>query len=151
MFNKYEKVCSNLAKENFNEIIPLTLKELIDIHDDGIFKYGGSYGIRDKGLLESICISPYQTIFEEELYPTIYDKAAKLLTDFCKYQVFVDGNKRTGVMVAEEFLNKNGFTLTFTDIEYYQLAMDIATSREPDLENIANRIKTHVDFIELEK
>jgi len=35
------------------EPIFLTLAEVLDIHQDGLSRYGGQEGIRDRGLLES--------------------------------------------------------------------------------------------------
>ncbi len=43
----------------------------IAIHDDLIETYGGSLGVRDRGLLESALSQPQATFYGEFLHPTI--------------------------------------------------------------------------------
>ena len=56
-----------------------------------------------KGILETI----YQHVFDQELYPSMEEKAAHLLYFLIKDHPFVDGCKRIGVTIFLEFLNKN--------------------------------------------
>lgn len=39
---------------------------------------GGSNGIRDEGLLDSVLLIPFQSFEEMELYPSMIGKAARL-------------------------------------------------------------------------
>jgi death-on-curing protein len=39
----------------------LSFDEVVEIHDDMIRNYGGSFGIRDKGLIESALARPQAT------------------------------------------------------------------------------------------
>ena len=74
----------------------ISLKEVLYLHEQSIKDFGGSHGIRDHGLLESAIERPNATFGGEELYPTIFLKAAALLESIVKNHPFVDGNKRTG-------------------------------------------------------
>lgn len=56
----------------------LTLKEALELHRRIIQQSGGSEGIRDFGLLESALVQPLMTFGEEDLYPTLVDKAAAM-------------------------------------------------------------------------
>lgn len=104
----------------------LSTNDIIYIHDTMISKYGGICGVRDSNLLDSISKTPYQSCFGTDMFPTVFDKAAKLLYDFCNYQIFLDGNKRTGVATCNTLLFLNNYELTLSDIEMYELAMNIA-------------------------
>lgn len=125
--NAYNSTLELLGKEQEEE--KFTIEDIEFIHDTMIEKYGGIYGIRDKNLLYSVTNTPYQSCFGEDLYPTILDKAAKLLYDFCNYQIFIDGNKRTGVAVSNTLLVINNYELTLSDIEMYELAINIANHK----------------------
>ncbi|MDO4527045.1 MAG: RhuM family protein [Candidatus Saccharibacteria bacterium] len=61
-----------------------------------------------RGSIESI----YQSYNGEELYPTIYDKAAHLIYFVIKDHPFHDGNKRIGSLLFIMFLTMNGENLT---------------------------------------
>ena len=56
-----------------------------------------------KGSLGAI----YQTAFEEEVYPSIEEKAAHLLYFIVKNHSFSDGNKRIAAAIFIYFMNKN--------------------------------------------
>lgn len=67
------------------------------------------FGIeKEKGKLEGIIASIYQTAFGEELYPTVEEKAANLLYFLIKDHPFADGCKRIGASIFLDFLDKNG-------------------------------------------
>ena len=101
-------------------------KDIIEeLHDYVIKEYGGSYGVRDMNLLDSVVKAPYQTGFGMDLYPTIIDKASKYLFDFAHYQIFIDGNKRTGLQTCISLLDINNIELNMTAEQQYFLVMDI--------------------------
>lgn len=59
---------------------------------------------RAKGSVESIISKVMQSFAEQELYPTIEEKAAHLLYFVVKNHPFVDGNKRSGAYAFIWFL-----------------------------------------------
>ena len=61
---------------------------------------GGSQGVRDKGRLETALAAVQQEVFGEELYSTIYEKAAALMRGMIADHPFVEGNKRSGTTVS---------------------------------------------------
>jgi len=69
---------------------------------------GGSVGILDIGALESAVAQPRMTFNNEELYPTVVEKASALGYSIIQDHPFVDGNKRTGHAALETFLVLNG-------------------------------------------
>jgi len=57
----------------------LSLRDVLTIQRAAIHRYGGSFGVRDLGLLESALAAPRLTMFGEELYPDLPAKCAILL------------------------------------------------------------------------
>ncbi|HMT19334.1 MAG TPA: type II toxin-antitoxin system death-on-curing family toxin [Candidatus Saccharibacteria bacterium] len=121
----------------------LTLKDLELIHMQIIDVSGGSQGVRDINRLESALASQFQEVFGEDLYPTVYEKAAVLARGVIADHPFVDGNKRTGLMAALVFLNLNDIDTTeLTDKELEDFAVQIAVEHL-DVPVISAWLKAH--------
>lgn len=101
----------------------------VAIHEDLINTFGGSLGIRDKGLLESALAQPQASFFRNLLHSTIEEQAAAYLYHICKNHPFVDGNKRTALGVTETFLRINGYELSITNKDLENLVLDVANDR----------------------
>lgn len=144
--SKYNETLKRLGEDN-TEVFYLSAEDIIEIHDAMIEQFGGSFGLRDDDLFRSVVLAPFQTMFGTELFPTVFDKAAKYLFDFANYQIFVDGNKRTGLGVCEMFLEKNGLALNLTPERAYALVMDIANHRYNDSSEVVNVIKDNFSFV----
>ncbi len=84
----------------------LSVDEAIAIHERLIERFGGTSGIRDKGLLESALFRP-QTGY----YDDIAELAAALFESLMLNHAFVDGNKRVAFFVTDTFLRLNGWKL----------------------------------------
>ncbi len=74
-------------------MIKFTKERVLLIYKYIISETGGSFGIRDEGLLESAIEAPYQTFDGKELYPTKIEKAARLGFSLIKNHPFTDGNR----------------------------------------------------------
>ena len=86
----------------------LTLSEVLDLHRRVIELSGGADGVRDLAGVESAVVQPQMTFGNDELYPTLIDKAAALCFLLVMNHPFVDGNKRIGHAAMETFLLLNG-------------------------------------------
>ncbi|WP_157063266.1 type II toxin-antitoxin system death-on-curing family toxin [Luteipulveratus mongoliensis] len=73
--------------------------------------YLGAGELRDEGLLEGAVSAPFQEVFGQVLYPTVAERAAKLLDGVQRAQAYSDGNKRIAWLSTVTFLNLNGRTL----------------------------------------
>lgn len=67
---------------------------------------------KSKGNLEGIIGTVFQTVFGEDAYPTIEEKAAHLLYFVVKNHPFNDGNKRSGAFAFIWLLQKVGVNFT---------------------------------------
>ena len=83
------------------------ISEAEKIHAILIDKFGGSKGVRDANLLESALHRSFATFEQTELYPDPIDKAAAILESILINYPFVDGNKRTGYVLARLLLMAN--------------------------------------------
>ncbi len=75
-------------------MIIISKKQVIAMHHVIILRTGGSYGLRDKNMLESALTSPFQTFDSQELFPSFEEKAARLGFGLVSNHAFIDGNKR---------------------------------------------------------
>ncbi len=103
----------------------LPLDEVIAIHDSMIELYGGSFGIRDIGLLQSAISRPQASFGGTDLYPTIFDKAAALFHSLIFNHAFVDGNKRTTMTTTARFLAVNGYSVEVSQREFVEFPLRV--------------------------
>jgi len=107
----------------------LTLKEALELHRRIIQQSGGSDGIRDFGLLESALVQPLMTLGEEDLYPTLVDKAAAMCFSLVQNHPFLDGNKRVGHAAMEIFLILNGYEIHALASEQEEVILSLAVGK----------------------
>lgn len=120
----------------------ITLEEVLAIHHDQVERYGGSHGIRDINLLASAIERPKSSFMGEDLYPTIFDKAAALMHSILLNHPFLDGNKRTGIISASLLLHLNGWGLQAKQKELVGATLAVE-SKNWNLEQISKWLKEH--------
>lgn len=106
----------------------LTKEEVISAHYFMMRKMNDAdqAGVKDHGLLESAVYRPQQSVFGEEAYPHLFDKAAALLESLVKNHCFHNGNKRTAYLVTKSFLMMNGKHLRMEREYAVEFIVDIA-------------------------
>lgn len=125
-------------------MIFLTLEQLLEIHSIVIEATGGSTGLRDLGRLESAIATQTQNVFGEELYPKTQDKAAALIRAIIADHPFVDGNKRSAMLIGITFLEINDTRFKAQVGEIEDFAVLIATSRM-DIPEIAKWLSDRIN------
>lgn len=98
-------------------------------HDMQLAEHGGSSGVRDEGLLESALARPQNFAAYANEAPSLYRLSAAYAFGIAKNHPFVDGNKRTALVVAIAFLERNGVTFTATQEETYLTFYDLAAGK----------------------
>lgn len=108
----------------------LTVRDIVKINAKLITKTskGEMIGVRDVVALDRTVEQPKQIVFGEELYPSIYDKAAILSINLAKRHPFQNANKRTALVVMMTFFMMNGYKTTFSREETVSLLLTITTS-----------------------
>jgi death-on-curing protein len=102
----------------------------------------GEVQVRDIGLLESALARPRATAFGEDAYPSMHGKAAALLHSLARTQAMIDGNKRLALAATIAFYGLNGFRLTLSNEEAYDLVIAVSTGDLDDVEAISGRLES---------
>jgi death-on-curing protein len=108
-------------------IVFLTTKQVLEIHDEQIELYRGLPGVRDQNLLESAVAQPLASFFGEPLHKSIYEMATAYFISLAKNHAFNDGNKRTASLTVFTFLYMNGLLLQVDEDELVAYTLLIAT------------------------
>jgi death-on-curing protein len=122
----------------------LSVDDIVLFHEKIIKETGGSYGIRDIGLIESALNRALMTYGGKDLYPSIIEKIAVVAHSLIANHGFVDGNKRIGVAVMILLLKMNNIKIKYTQQEIVDLGLKVAEGlwKEKD---ILNWIKRHIE------
>lgn len=124
-------------------MIILTVDEVIDLHRKVVTATGGSFELRDRGLLESAVYNADASFGDVEQYPSVEEKAARLAYGLITNHAFVDGNKRIGVFVMLMTLRLNGVSITYTQSELTELGLGVASAKF-HYEDILSWIRAHI-------
>ena len=110
----------------------ITREECLAIHEMMLAQHGGLAGVRDEGLLESALSKP-QNLFAYAK-PPLVEMAASYASGVLLNHPFLEGNKRTGFMVAAVFLEVNGYEVTATEESVVEntLALAAGSLKEKD-------------------
>jgi len=104
----------------------MEISDVIAIHEEIIRTSGGAQGILFEGILES-CMERHETdIFGYQPFQDAFEKAAALMQCIIVFHPFLDGNKRTGIVIAKMFLEINGFSLDASTNECVEFTIKIA-------------------------
>jgi death-on-curing protein len=112
------------------------LDGLVWMHTVAVEEFGGSSGLRDRGLLESALARPLASFGGRNLYDTPFKRAAALAESLVLNHGFVDGNKRTAMYAMAAWLEREGYVIEAARGELRDLALAIA-SHELSMEQIA--------------
>jgi death on curing protein len=117
----------------------LTVVEVLAIHEDQIERYGGSRGVRDRGLLEAALFRP-QTGY----YADLIDEAAALWESLSQNHPFIDGNKRTAFAVTYTFLVINSARLTASADKTQEFLLAAYANGTVDFDHLSQWLRTNV-------
>lgn len=121
----------------------MSVEEVLEIHAVLIKNFGGSHGVRDKGLLESALFRPYATFDGKDLYPTAVGKAAAVFESVVINHPFIDGNKRTGYVLMRLTLMALGYDIVASQEDKYSFVIEV-TEGKHTIETIKDWITSHL-------
>ena len=114
--------------------IQFTLRDIYELHTQLESAFVLSPGVRDENLLASAVNTPFQTFMGNDLYPSLYDKAAQLCYGIANNHPFTDGNKRTALHSMYVYLIINGFNITATQQDVENMIIDVASGNMTNTE-----------------
>ncbi|MEA2222623.1 MAG: death on curing protein [Solirubrobacteraceae bacterium] len=115
-------------------MIFLDLELLVHVAERAL---GAPRTVRDHGLLASALTRPQASVFGDDAYASIHEKAAALLHSLARNRALIDGNERLSLAATIAFYGMNGLRLTLTNDEAYRLVMSVATGELDDVAAIA--------------
>jgi len=117
-------------------VIYLTPSELLHVAERAI---GDVVAVRDPRLLPLAAARARVTVFGQDAYPSVPEKAAALLHSRARSHALVDGNNCLALAGVTAFLGVKGQRLTQTNDEAYDLMMGVAGGELDDVSTITGR------------
>ena len=105
----------------------LTKQIIIYFHEQLISLYGGASGMLDEGLLDSALEQPKAMFEGSYLHDSLAKMAAAYGFHICKNHPFIDGNKRVALVAMDTFLQKNGYEISASEKDVYEVIMKLAS------------------------
>lgn len=121
-----------------SEPVWLTPEIVIAIHEMQLAEHGGPAGIRDMGMLESALGRPQNKFAYGETDLAVL--AAAYGFGVARNHPFIDGNKRTSLMVIYTFLGINDVDFIVPEAEFATIILDLAAG-EVSEESLARWIR----------
>lgn len=121
----------------------LTVEEILTLHQLVLDQSGGSAGLRDASRLEAAAAQPTAAFGEQDLYPTLCEKAAALGFSLIQGHPFVDGNKRVGQLAMEAFLLLNGSEIN-ADVDDQERTILAVAAGTMNREDFASWLQAHL-------
>ncbi|WP_141432198.1 type II toxin-antitoxin system death-on-curing family toxin [Bacillus sp. 03113] len=114
-----------------DEIIYLTKNQVIAINTVQIRLYSPQepVGVKDPSLLDSAIHRPMQSVFGNDAYPSIYEKAAALFESIAKNHAFHNANKRTALASLIVFLKINHYRWSMGIEEEQDFTVDVVNHK----------------------
>jgi death on curing protein len=106
------------------EPVWLNREDCLALHDMMLAQYGGLAGVRDEGLLESALAKPQNHYAYRS--SALAKMAASYAVGIIQNHPFLDGNKRTGFMLAATFIELNGLSFTATEESVVEKTLALA-------------------------
>lgn len=128
------------------EIAYIEYAEAVNLHF-ALMKLCGEtrYGVESRDLIESALARPKHAVVYENA--DTVRQAATLLFGLIKNHPWTGGNKRTASFITEEFLFRNGFDLTATSRELYELVL-VVEADAFKVDEIENWLRSKVRRLE---
>ena len=99
------------------------------MHDRQLAEHGGITGARDETLLESALTKPQNVFLYSEGHVDYARLAASYAYGIATNHPFLDGNKRTALVVSRSFLLMNGYNLIASQEEKYRAIIGLASGQ----------------------
>lgn len=113
-----------MRKAPQREPLWMEMADALAIHEKMLALFGGLPGLRDSGLLESALARP-QHLFHYAK-PALPELAAAYAAGVVRNHPFLDGNKRTGFVLAAAFLEINGCRFDAPEVEVVERTLALA-------------------------
>lgn len=104
----------------------ITTDQALGMHEQLVRATGGPGGVRDRAALESALYHAFASFEGRDVYPALEEKAARQAYVLVHNHPFVDGNKRTGLLVMLTSLAMGRVSLHFEQDDLVKLGLGLA-------------------------
>jgi death-on-curing protein len=121
----------------------LNLENILSYHAELMAEQGQQSLLMGEGgtaKLEAALARPQSSVFGEDAFPTLSQKAAALLQAVAIGHPFTDGNKRAAAGATLAFLRINGVSSHADETAFGDLVLAATTGELREVEDIATRI-----------
>jgi len=118
----------------------ITREKIIEIHDEVILNYDGTSGILSESTLDYL-------VYRLNRNKHVFRRAALALHAIGSQHPFIDGNKRTALIVAENILGQEQLYLAAGDDQIVEFMLGVASYRT-GLDEIEMWIQNHAKRLE---
>jgi death-on-curing protein len=115
-------------------VIYLELEDILALSERAGFT------VTDYGLVESALARPRASVFGEDAYPGIHEKAAALMQSVATNHALADGNKRSAWAATRLFYGLNDYRVSASEDERFDLILAVATRQLDTVAAIADRL-----------
>jgi death on curing protein len=129
-----------------DEVIYLSTNQVIAINSVQIRLYSPEepLGVKDPNLLDSAINRPKQSVFDNDAYSSIYEKAAALFESIAKNHAFHNANNRTALASLIIFLKINHYQWKMGIEEEQDFTVDVVNHKYT-FEDMVSIIKSHTE------
>lgn len=107
-----------------------SVEQIVRLNRQTILAHGGEYiepdNFQNESSLSWVLDAIQHPLYNQQLYPSLEQKAAILVWTIIDAHVFIDGCKRTAAMTAFNFLEANGYEVITTSESIISLCFHIA-------------------------
>jgi death-on-curing protein len=108
-----------------DEPVWISKRAVLAVHEGQLAEHGGSTGLRDESLLDSALAKPHN-VFAYSEQPELFILAASYAFGIARNHAFIDGNKRTALVVSMMFLDRNGWEINAPLVDVYVTFLSLA-------------------------
>ena len=116
--------------------------EALVMHDHALTEHGGGQGLRDQAMLESALARPKNLQAYSRKRVSLAQLAAAYAFGIARNHPFVDGNKRTALIVSFTFMELNGFEIQAAPENTYLTFLELAGGKVDD-QDLADWLHRH--------
>jgi death-on-curing protein len=128
----------------FHQWAWVPLDAVLAIHDEQISEHGGVRGVRDLAIIDSALARPRNALAYGN--PDAAALAAAYAFGLSSNHGFIDGNKRTAYVVAEVFLDLNGYAMDASDEAVVDRMLAVAAGVLPE-EQLAEWFRSSIRLV----
>ena len=120
----------------------LTYEEVLHAHRQLMLEEGQQSILMSAEKVEAAVARPQASVFGEDAYPTLAEKAAALLESLAVGHPFIDGNKRIALTAMDTFLALNGVEHATDEDATVDLVLAVAAGELKGVDEIASRLRS---------